>query len=113
MKHLLINVFSNGFCRLGRFLRGNFSKKFGVGGVTKFPWKISSGAQSEDLGPSLIFDSGVDDTAVDINDSSVAMATTEGCCTNLLPAARAAVYLYLYRPRTLDKQPRAFDRAIL
>ena len=61
----------------------------------------------------LNFDSGVDSTAVDMNDCSVAMATTEGCCTNLLPAARAAVYLYLYRPRTLDQQPRAFDRAIL
>ena len=70
--------------------------------------------QVKQLHPVLvIFDSGVDDTAVDINDSSVAMATTEGCCTNLLPAARAAVYLYLYRPRTLDQQPRAFDRAIL
>ena len=30
-----------------------FPRNFGVGGVTKFPWKISSGAQSEDLGPSL------------------------------------------------------------
>ena len=30
-----------------------FPRNFGVGGVKKFPWKISSGAQSEDLGPSL------------------------------------------------------------
>ena len=31
----------------------NFPRNFGVGGVKKIPWKISSGAQSEDLGPSL------------------------------------------------------------
>ena len=61
----------------------------------------------------LNFDSGVDSTAVDTNDCSVATAATEGYCTNLLPAARATVYLYLYRARTLDQQPRAFDRAIL
>ena len=61
----------------------------------------------------LNVDSGVDNTAVDMNDSSVAVATTEGCCTNSLPAARAAVYLFLYRARTLSQQPRAFDRAIL
>ena len=30
-----------------------FPRNFGVGGVKKIPWKISSGAQSEDLGPSL------------------------------------------------------------
>ena len=30
-----------------------FPRNFGVGGVTKFPLKISSGAQSEDHGPSL------------------------------------------------------------
>ena len=30
-----------------------FPRNFGVGGVKHFPWKISSGAQSEDLGPSL------------------------------------------------------------
>ena len=30
-----------------------FPRNFWVGGVTKFSWKISSGAQSEDLGPSL------------------------------------------------------------
>ena len=30
-----------------------FPRNFGVGGVKTFPWKISSGAQSEDLGPSL------------------------------------------------------------
>ena len=30
-----------------------FPRNFGVGGVKKFPWRISSGAQSEDLGPSL------------------------------------------------------------
>ena len=29
-----------------------FPRNFGVGGVKKIPWKISSGAQSEDLGPS-------------------------------------------------------------
>ena len=29
-----------------------FPTNFGVGGVKKIPWKISSGAQSEDLGPS-------------------------------------------------------------
>ena len=31
----------------------NFPRNFGVGGVKKIPWKISSGTQSEDLGPSL------------------------------------------------------------
>ena len=30
-----------------------FPRNFGAGGIIKFPWKISSGAQSEDLGPSL------------------------------------------------------------
>ena len=30
-----------------------FPRNFGAGGVKKFPWKISSGAQSEHLGPSL------------------------------------------------------------
>ena len=30
-----------------------FPGNFGAGGVKKFPWKISSGAQSEHLGPSL------------------------------------------------------------
>ena len=30
-----------------------FPRIFGVGGVKTFPWKISSGSQSEDLGPSL------------------------------------------------------------
>ena len=30
-----------------------FPRNFGVGGVKKFPRKKSSGAQSEDLGPSL------------------------------------------------------------
>ena len=30
-----------------------FPRNFGVGGVKKIPWEISSGAQSEDLGPSL------------------------------------------------------------
>ena len=49
----------------------------------------------------LNMDSGVDNpAAVDMNDSSVAVATTEGCCTNSLPAARAAVYLFLYRAHT-------------
>ena len=63
---------------------------------------------------SLNIDSGVDNTAVDMNDSSVAAATTEGCCTNSFPAARAAVYFHkYYRARTLSQQPRAFDRAIL
>ena len=62
----------------------------------------------------LNVDSGVDNTvAVDMNDSSVAVATTEGCCTNSLPAARAAVYLFLYRARALSQQPRAFDRAMV
>ena len=61
----------------------------------------------------LNVDFGVDNTAVDMNDSSVAVATTEGCCTNSLPAARAAVYLFLYRACTLSQQPRGFDRAIL
>ena len=56
----------------------------------------------------LNVDSGVDNTAVDMNDSSVAVATTEGCCTNSLPAARAAIYLFLFRARTLSQQPRAF-----
>ena len=37
----------------------------------------------------LNIDSGVDNTALEMNDSSVAVASTEGCCTNLLPAARA------------------------
>ena len=62
-------------------------------------------------GAPLNVDSGMDDTAVDMND--MAAATTEGCCTNSLPAARAAVYLFLYRARTLSQQPRAFDRAML
>ena len=39
----------------------------------------------------LNIDFGVDNIAVEMNDSSVAVATTEGCCTNLLPAARATV----------------------
>ena len=30
-----------------------FPRHFGAGGVEKFPWKFSSGAQSEHLGPSL------------------------------------------------------------
>ena len=30
-----------------------FPRNFGIGGFKKIPWKISSGAQSEDLGPSL------------------------------------------------------------
>ena len=30
-----------------------FPRNFGAGGVKNFPWKISSGAQSEHLGPSL------------------------------------------------------------
>ena len=30
-----------------------FPRNFGAGGVKKFPWEISSGAQSEHLGPSL------------------------------------------------------------
>ena len=30
-----------------------FPRNFGAGGVKQFPWKISSGAQSEHLGPSL------------------------------------------------------------
>ena len=30
-----------------------FPRNFGVGGVKNNSWKISSGAQSEDLGPSL------------------------------------------------------------
>ena len=49
----------------------------------------------------LSVDSGVDNSAVDMNDSSVAVATTEGCCTNALSGARAAVFsLFLYRART-------------
>ena len=56
----------------------------------------------------LNVDSGVDNIAADMNGSSVAVATTEGCCTNSLPAARAAVYSFLYRARTLSQQPRAF-----
>ena len=61
----------------------------------------------------LNVDSGVDNTAVDMNYSFEEVATTEGCCTKSLPAARAAVYLCLYRTRTLSQQPRAFDKAIL
>ena len=38
----------------GRFLRLFFSRIIWVGGVKNFPWKISSGAQSEDLGSSLM-----------------------------------------------------------
>ena len=61
----------------------------------------------------LNVDSDVNNTAVDMNDSSMAVATTEGCCTNLLPAAHAAVYLFLDRARTFSQQPRSFARAIL
>ena len=31
----------------------SFPRNFGVGGVKTISWKISSGARSEDLGPSL------------------------------------------------------------
>ena len=62
----------------------------------------------------LNVDSRADDTAVDMNDSSVAVATTGGCCTNLLPAPRTAVYLFLYRARTFNQQqPSSFDREVL
>ena len=36
------------------FYEDFFSRIIWVGGVKKIPWKISSGAQSEDLEPSLL-----------------------------------------------------------
>ena len=61
----------------------------------------------------IIFDSGTDNAAVNMYYSSVAVATTKGCCTILLPAARAAVHFFTYRVRTLNQQrKRAFTAHI-
>ena len=41
-----------------------------------------------------IVDSGVDKTAANVHNNFVAVTTTEGCCTILLPAARAVVKVF-------------------
>ena len=46
-------AFSEYFCTIIVSYEEIFPRHFGAGGVKTFPWKISSGAHSEHLGPSL------------------------------------------------------------